>query len=318
MVAHDLAFNVGGECRVDIEVCCKGAGEGNPRSGKTFWTSIIISKGKDSQAIIRCEICSAIIELAVKGETDLGLRPVVSVIETNKHVDIEPYKNLGNTLGLPFLYHLVRKSVNHSRDRRHRVMSMRQESPSPAFLGNDGRPSSVTLGEESSVEAAPSPTKCRVTDGNVPEAVICLNDPALIDTLRIALDNHGIHAFSFMNKQRGLEFCLSHPPQIVISDLISHGIDGLEFLRIIRQERKTAKTRFFLVSGNIESANLLRAKLEGANGIFQTPCNHDDLAKFLAEGRPGGSFVLVEGNFVVSRELIPLLQVKPATWASGR
>lgn len=107
----------------------------------------------------------------------------------------------------------------------------------------------------------------------------------------IAEDEQGIlnsifHAFSWENMgceitglaQNGiqaLEFCLANPPDIIISDIVMPGIDGITFLRYIKE--KYPRTQFIILTGHRNFEYARDALNLGAALFLLKPINFTEL-----------------------------------------
>lgn len=80
------------------------------------------------------------------------------------------------------------------------------------------------------------------------------------------LAQNGIHA---------LELCLSNPPDIIISDIVMPGIDGITFLRYIRE--KHPRTQFIILTGHRNFEYAKDAVNLGASLFLLKPINFTEL-----------------------------------------
>lgn len=64
---------------------------------------------------------------------------------------------------------------------------------------------------------------------------------------------------------------VNDPVHLVLSDYNMPGMDGLQLLQALRQNRSTAKIGFILVTGNPTSDLVARGKALGVNNIIKKP-----------------------------------------------
>jgi DNA-binding NtrC family response regulator len=97
-------------------------------------------------------------------------------------------------------------------------------------------------------------------------------------------DNLGICGFNMIqvdDGKKGLSYIRSsHPPDIVITDIIMPGEEGLAIIQQIRKMKTNIKVIAISGSGNVlmnGSSFLDMAKKFGADAIFPKPINMDEL-----------------------------------------
>jgi two-component system, chemotaxis family, chemotaxis protein CheY len=71
--------------------------------------------------------------------------------------------------------------------------------------------------------------------------------------------------------------------QLVISDLLMTPLNGLEILRTIRADDRLQRTRFLLMTGNVESRAVVAAKQAGADAYLLKPFTPEQLRAKLNE-----------------------------------
>jgi len=64
---------------------------------------------------------------------------------------------------------------------------------------------------------------------------------------------------------------IQDPVHLVLSDYNMPGMDGLELLRELRQNRSTARVGFILVTGNPTPEIVTKGKALGLNNVIKKP-----------------------------------------------
>lgn len=87
-----------------------------------------------------------------------------------------------------------------------------------------------------------------------------------------ALEEMGIWKNQAENDGRvALTKLVAEPVHLVLSDYNMPGMDGLELLRALRQNRTTARVGFILVTGNPTPDLVAKGKALGLNNIIKKP-----------------------------------------------
>jgi len=81
------------------------------------------------------------------------------------------------------------------------------------------------------------------------------DEQCIADTLTVILSNSGYETRAFYNAQSALEAIESCCPELVISDVMMPGMNGIEMAVLIRQRHPACKVLLF--SGNAATADLL-------------------------------------------------------------
>ncbi|HWS99389.1 MAG TPA: PAS domain S-box protein [Pyrinomonadaceae bacterium] len=109
--------------------------------------------------------------------------------------------------------------------------------------------------------------------------VLAVNDePKVLELLTVLLEHEGYKVLTAGNGQRALELAQSVEPDIVVSDVVMPGMDGLEFCRRLKQDPRTAYVPVLLASavrtGKRSSLNALTA---GADDYLEMPFRRQEL-----------------------------------------
>lgn len=119
-----------------------------------------------------------------------------------------------------------------------------------------------------------------------PMLLIVDDEPLIRETLRLNLEDQGYRTDTAASGEQAVAM-LDNGYDLIITDLIMEGLDGLEVLRQARQRRPDQSVFILTGYGELESAiNALRL---GAQDYLLKPYNHDELvlrvAKNLADRR---------------------------------
>lgn len=87
-----------------------------------------------------------------------------------------------------------------------------------------------------------------------------------------AIEEMGIWKNQAENDGRAaLQKLIADPVHLVLSDYNMPGMDGLELLKALRQNRSTARIGFILVTGNPTPDMVAKGKALGLNNIIKKP-----------------------------------------------
>ncbi|MCG3267088.1 hypothetical protein DS901_12210 [Loktanella sp. D2R18] len=87
-----------------------------------------------------------------------------------------------------------------------------------------------------------------------------------------AIEEMGIWKNQAENDGRAaLAKLIADPVHLVLSDYNMPGMDGLELLKALRQNRSTARVGFILVTGNPTADLVTKGKALGVNNIIKKP-----------------------------------------------
>ncbi|NWG17279.1 MAG: response regulator [Chloroflexi bacterium] len=100
--------------------------------------------------------------------------------------------------------------------------------------------------------------------------------------LQELLEWGGHHVTCERTGQDGLTSLLNaaHLPDVIISDLIMPGMDGLTFLQRIRQNPRWSHIRFIIMSGDSQAERLQESRAY-ADGVLPKPFSLNDLQRII-------------------------------------
>ncbi len=109
--------------------------------------------------------------------------------------------------------------------------------------------------------------------------VVIVDDEEVMRTLlRRILERMGFsQIYTAKDGSEALELARSKRPDVIISDYDMPNMDGLQFLKAVREEPALAKTAFVMLSGSGNTRVRQRAGELGANSIILKPVFPADL-----------------------------------------
>ncbi len=118
--------------------------------------------------------------------------------------------------------------------------------------------------------------------------ILIVDDSSLARrTLRGYLEEMGHTIEEAPDGARAIEACFLRPPDVVILDMVMHGMYGTEVLAKIREINPTA--RVVVATADIQTSTADQVKAGGAAGILNKPINRGQLAATLKIVLEGGT-----------------------------
>lgn len=113
--------------------------------------------------------------------------------------------------------------------------------------------------------------------------VVIVDDEEMMCTLMYrTLERMGFsQIYTAKDGLEGLELAWSQRPDVIIADYAMPHMDGLEFLKAVREETAFEKTPFVMLSGSANSMVRQKAEELGANSIIMKPVFPADLKEKL-------------------------------------
>jgi len=105
----------------------------------------------------------------------------------------------------------------------------------------------------------------------------------LLDMLKIALE--GEHDVFISNTgKNGINSLLENEPDLIFLDIMMKGLNGIDILRLIRNDETTKATPLFIMSALVDEKTIDKCKELNANGYLKKPFRiqmlKDIIAKF--------------------------------------
>jgi CheY-like chemotaxis protein len=113
--------------------------------------------------------------------------------------------------------------------------------------------------------------------GRPPVIAVVDDEENLIRVLSEEFRNEGFVAFGFPDKRRFFEELGSFPVDLVLTDLNSPGMRGMELLRSLKADRRWAGIPVLVVSGGLTLALAMEAHALGAADCIAKPYDYVDL-----------------------------------------
>src|SRR5215472_11066563 len=87
--------------------------------------------------------------------------------------------------------------------------------------------------------------------GDAPLVLIIDDDPAMVESLAMMLEDHGFRVLTAQNGVRGLRVFREHRPAAVLTDILMPEKDGIE--TIVELRRSYPGTKIIALSGRLRS-----------------------------------------------------------------
>lgn len=112
----------------------------------------------------------------------------------------------------------------------------------------------------------------------LPAAVVVVEDEkAISDLVRFHLEQQGYEAIVASEGRRAIELITSRIPSLVILDLMLPDMDGLDILKILRQDERTARLPVILLTARAEEADRVLGLEIGADDYVVKPFSPREL-----------------------------------------
>jgi DNA-binding NtrC family response regulator len=113
--------------------------------------------------------------------------------------------------------------------------------------------------------------------------VILDDDESIVEVLGDEIRRRGGRCLGFKQKEEFLGRVEELKPDLVLTDIMSPGLDGLSFLRRLRKSRTYAQIPVIVVSGSLDVAVEEEARRLGAFAWFPKPFAVDRMFETIAE-----------------------------------
>ena len=129
------------------------------------------------------------------------------------------------------------------------------------------------MAERTAVATAPG--RAEPSPGT-PRVLLVEDDATLLGVLQRLLGDHWT-VDARLDASSALEAARAHPPDLVLTDLVLPGLDGLGFVRALRSAVPTHAVPILVISGLTEEADRVRALEAGANDYLIKPFSEKEL-----------------------------------------
>jgi two-component system phosphate regulon response regulator PhoB len=104
-----------------------------------------------------------------------------------------------------------------------------------------------------------------------PKVLVIDDEPTILELLRINFEMGGFEVVSAADGNAGLTKARDHQPDLVVSDIMMPGLDGLEVLKRLRTDPSTADLPVILLSAKAQKADVQRGFELGADDYVTKP-----------------------------------------------
>lgn len=114
----------------------------------------------------------------------------------------------------------------------------------------------------------------------------------VVDLLKTVFASRGFEVETATDAEAALARVLAEPPDLLLLDLMMPGLDGFEFLRLLRQHPDGASIRVVIVSARTQISDQLQSLQLGADAYVCKPFSPQDLLRqveHLLDGRREGA-----------------------------
>jgi DNA-binding NtrC family response regulator len=112
------------------------------------------------------------------------------------------------------------------------------------------------------------------------KTVVILDDELAIRmVLESELTKHGFRAQAFEEKGEGYKWIVANHPDLIVSDVRSPGMDGFEFLDLMKANPMTADIPIVFATTHSNLAEAMKARKMGAVDLVTKPYDTEELIK---------------------------------------
>ena len=130
-----------------------------------------------------------------------------------------------------------------------------------------------------------------------PAVLVIDDDPAMVESLALMLEDHGFRVLTACDGARGLRVFHEHNPAAVLTDIVMPEQDGIGAIMEMRRERPGVKIIAISGNGRIGNSDFLTiAGKLGADATFEKGRNARDLLGLLQAMLPRSTARAGEGQ----------------------
>lgn len=116
----------------------------------------------------------------------------------------------------------------------------------------------------------------------MPRVLVVDDDPQVLALLRVNFSLEGYDVVEAANGEEALKVVASKRPDVVVSDVMMPGMDGLELVRRLRANPKTADLPVVVVSAKAQRNDVENGEVAGADAYVTKPFDPQDLLDAVA------------------------------------
>jgi two-component system, sensor histidine kinase and response regulator len=109
------------------------------------------------------------------------------------------------------------------------------------------------------------------------------DDPGARTLLEIMLSRTGFTVKLVNDADEALEFLNESLPDLVISDISLPGMDGIEFVKLLREQERTVELPVIILSAHHDEPTINKALRAGATEFMKKPLKMDGLREKLIQ-----------------------------------
>ena len=99
------------------------------------------------------------------------------------------------------------------------------------------------------------------------------DEPDAVKILRLLLENYGADVFTATNGKEGFYVARTEKLDLILSDISMPGVNGWDFIRLIRQFPQTSKIPVVAVTAHTDNYYRRRASVAGFQHFIGKPIN---------------------------------------------
>jgi CheY-like chemotaxis protein len=115
-----------------------------------------------------------------------------------------------------------------------------------------------------------------------PRVLVVDDDPQVLKLLRVNFELDGYDVVDASSGEEALKSVKRDHPDVVVCDVMMPGMDGIEVVRRLRADPKTAKLPVIVVSAKAQRIDLQAGQLAGADDYVTKPFDPQDLLDAVA------------------------------------
>ena len=120
----------------------------------------------------------------------------------------------------------------------------------------------------------------------MPHKILIVEDHAdAANMLTILLAREGYTTICAQDGRQGLDMAMKEKPDLVLTDIEMPNLDGVEMVKLLRQEASCAKMPIILITA-YRTDKVYEAMLAGANAVTYKPIFYDTLFKTIKDWLP--------------------------------
>lgn len=110
-----------------------------------------------------------------------------------------------------------------------------------------------------------------------PKILIIENEADLAESISDFLTVKGFETAICLSGEFAIENMMAESPDVIICDLMMHGMDGYDVLEVVKGMKKFEHTPFLFLTGKAEEENRRKGMIQGADDFITKPFKYDTL-----------------------------------------